>query len=62
MQNFSNSGAEEGATCRAALLSGPPGIGKTTIAHMVSQMEGYQILEFNASDTRNKISITVRIL
>ncbi len=39
---------------RAVLISGPPGIGKTTSAHLVAKMEGYAPLEFNASDTRSK--------
>ncbi|ELR24992.1 replication factor rfc1 c terminal domain containing protein [Acanthamoeba castellanii str. Neff] len=44
-----------GATQKnAALLSGPPGIGKTTTAHLVAAECGYYALEFNASDTRSK--------
>lgn len=39
---------------KAALLSGPPGIGKTTMAHMACTEAGFKILEFNASDCRNK--------
>lgn len=39
---------------KAALLSGPPGIGKTTMAHLVSKAEGFQPVEFNASDARSK--------
>lgn len=39
---------------KAALLSGPPGIGKTTMAHLAARAAGFEILEFNASDTRNK--------
>jgi replication factor C subunit 1 len=39
---------------RAVSLSGPPGIGKTTSAHLVAKLEGYDILEYNASDTRNE--------
>jgi len=39
---------------RAVCLSGPPGIGKTTSAHLVAKLEGYDILEYNASDTRNE--------
>lgn len=39
---------------KAALLSGPPGVGKTTTAQVVCKELGYDLLEFNASDTRNK--------
>jgi replication factor C subunit 1 len=44
---------------RAALLSGPPGLGKTTSAHLVAKMEGFDAIEFNASDTRSKKSLEV---
>lgn len=42
---------------RAVLLSGPPGIGKTTAARIICKRMGYEVLETNASDTRNKNSI-----
>lgn len=42
---------------RAVLLSGPPGIGKTTSAHLACQAAGFSAIEFNASDTRSKKSI-----
>lgn len=42
---------------KAALLSGHPGIGKTTCAHLVSKELGFEVIEFNASDTRNKTEI-----
>lgn len=45
---------DDGAYFKAALLSGPPGIGKTTMAHLVSNELGFDIVEFNASDTRSK--------
>lgn len=45
---------DDGAYFKAALLSGPPGIGKTTTAHLVSKELGFDVVEFNASDTRSK--------
>lgn len=39
---------------KAVLLSGMPGIGKTTSAKVVSQMLGFQTIEVNASDSRGK--------
>lgn len=42
---------------RAALISGPPGIGKTSAARIVCAQLGYEIVEQNASDTRNKASL-----
>ena len=39
---------------RAVLISGPPGIGKTSAAHIVAKMEGYTPIELNASDVRSK--------
>jgi DNA polymerase III delta prime subunit len=42
---------------RAALISGPPGIGKSTTAAVVCQEHGYEVVEFNASDTRSKSSL-----
>ncbi|KAL5708986.1 replication factor C subunit 1 [Ranunculus cassubicifolius] len=39
---------------KAVLLSGNPGIGKSTSAKLVSQMLGFQAIEVNASDSRGK--------
>lgn len=39
---------------KAALLSGSPGMGKTTAAKLVCQMLGFQAIEVNASDSRGK--------
>ncbi|EPS95187.1 hypothetical protein FOMPIDRAFT_1062862 [Fomitopsis schrenkii] len=35
------------------LLSGPPGLGKTTLAHIAARHAGYQVFEINASDARS---------
>ncbi|CAG8476550.1 8579_t:CDS:10 [Dentiscutata erythropus] len=45
----------------AALVSGPPGIGKTTAAHLISKLEGYDVKEFNASDTRSKKALQMAV-
>jgi len=37
----------------AALVIGPPGIGKTTTVHLLAKEFGYAITEYNASDTRS---------
>ncbi|GMT11108.1 hypothetical protein PFISCL1PPCAC_2405, partial [Pristionchus fissidentatus] len=44
----------DGSPFKAVLLSGPPGIGKTTCAHLACQLAGFKVVEMNASDVRNK--------
>jgi replication factor C subunit 1 len=46
-----------GSMFKAALLSGPPGVGKTTSASLVCQEKGFTYIELNASDTRNKSTL-----
>ncbi|ETI51294.1 hypothetical protein F441_05288 [Phytophthora nicotianae CJ01A1] len=44
----------ENRGAKTVLLSGPPGIGKTTIANLVAREVGFECTELNASDTRSK--------
>ncbi|KAL8584248.1 hypothetical protein ACOMHN_034933 [Nucella lapillus] len=50
-------GQDDGSGHRAALLSGPPGIGKTTTAVLVCKEAGFSTIELNASDKRSKRSL-----
>ncbi|XP_007652805.1 replication factor C subunit 1 isoform X3 [Cricetulus griseus] len=52
-----HSSKDDGSSFKAALLSGPPGVGKTTTASLVCQELGYSYVELNASDTRSKNSL-----
>lgn len=52
--DFQKRGADGMGGYRAIIISGPPGIGKTTAAHLAARLEGYDVLESNASDTRSK--------
>ncbi|KAI2632062.1 replication factor RFC1 C terminal domain-containing protein [Hypoxylon sp. NC1633] len=52
--NFQKRGADGTGGTRAIIVSGPPGIGKTTAAHLAAKLEGYDVLESNASDSRSK--------
>ena len=51
---FRMPGKDGSGVFRAMLLHGPPGIGKTTAAHLAAQLEGFDVVESNASDTRSK--------
>ncbi|EKM54246.1 uncharacterized protein PHACADRAFT_210061 [Phanerochaete carnosa HHB-10118-sp] len=43
------------------LISGPPGLGKTTLAHIVAKQAGYSVFEVNASDARSAQIVDERI-
>ncbi|XP_021290988.1 chromosome transmission fidelity protein 18 homolog isoform X2 [Herrania umbratica] len=44
------------------LLCGPPGLGKTTLAHVAAKHCGYHVVEVNASDDRSSSTIETKIL
>ncbi|KAL2256559.1 hypothetical protein VTK26DRAFT_1488 [Humicola hyalothermophila] len=43
------------------MLHGPPGLGKTTLAHVCARQAGYEVMEINASDERSKDVVKGRI-
>ncbi len=47
---------------KALVIFGPPGIGKTSMVYVAAKSLGYEVVEFNASDTRNKESILSTVL
>ncbi|KAK8165626.1 replication factor RFC1 C terminal domain-containing protein [Phyllosticta citrichinensis] len=53
-KGFKLPGPDGSGVFRAVMIHGPPGIGKTTAAHLIAKLEGYDIVETNASDTRSK--------
>ncbi|KAK6204834.1 replication factor RFC1 C terminal domain-containing protein [Scheffersomyces amazonensis] len=52
--NFKNPGPDGSGIFRACIISGAPGIGKTSTAHIIAKSLGFDILEKNASDVRSK--------
>ena len=46
---------------KVLLLTGPPGLGKTTLAHVCAKHAGYEVLEINASDDRSREVVRGRI-
>jgi DNA polymerase III delta prime subunit len=44
------------------LITGPPGIGKTTIAHLFFAEHGYRVAEMNASEERTRAAVVDRLL
>ena len=42
---------------KVIVLHGPPGTGKTTLAHVIANEKDSEIFELNASDLRNKTKL-----
>lgn len=52
---------EERVHRKILLLTGSPGLGKTTLAHVCARQAGYEIQEINASDERSRDVVRGRI-
>ena len=52
LTTFVTHGATKGLK-KGLLITGPPGIGKTSLVHLIAGEMGYAVTEYNASDTRS---------
>lgn len=59
--NFKKPGKSGMNVYRAVMITGSPGIGKTTSAHLCARLEGYTPIELNASDARSKKLVEVSL-
>jgi DNA polymerase III delta prime subunit len=57
--SFKKPGKSGMNTFRAVMITGSPGIGKTTSAHLCARLAGYTPIELNASDARSKKLVEV---
>jgi replication factor C subunit 1 len=60
--DFKKAGPSGSGLYRSVIIHGGPGIGKTTAAHLVAKLEGFDVVETNASDTRSKKLVEGSIL
>ncbi|ODH51789.1 hypothetical protein GX48_02031 [Paracoccidioides brasiliensis] len=60
-KNTTGNDAGERTHRKVLVLTGPPGLGKTTLAHVCARQAGYEVLEINASDERSRDIVKGRI-
>jgi len=60
--NFKKPGKNAMNIYRGVMMTGSPGIGKTTSAHLCAKLAGFTPIELNASDARSKKLVEVRHL
>lgn len=58
--NFKKPGKNGMNNFRGVMITGPPGIGKTSSAHLCAKLAGFTPIELNASDARSKKLVEVR--
>jgi chromosome transmission fidelity protein 18 len=59
--NSNDDANEEKPHRKILMLTGPPGFGKTTLAHVCAKQAGYEVQEINASDERSSSVVKGRI-
>ncbi len=61
IQVFNNPSLATSSFKNGLLISGPPGIGKTTTAHVLLKYYGFDVVEFNASELRTSKEICEKL-
>lgn len=60
-KNHGDNAFEEKPHRKVLMVTGPPGLGKTTLAHVCAKQAGYEVQEINASDERSSAVVKGRI-